>query len=134
MQNARLDESKAGVKISGTNINNLRYADDITLMAESKEELRSLLMKEKEESEEPGFILNIQKTRIMASGTITSWQIDRKKWKLTDFIFQDSKINADSDASMLQSTVSQMVRHNLVTENHKQQRTMVMMYSKIEKG
>ena len=134
MQNARLDESKAGVKISGTNINNLRYADDITLMAESKEELRSLLMKEKEESEEPGFILNIQKTRIMASGTITSWQIDRKKWKLTDFIFRDSKINADSDASMLQSTVSQMVRHNLVTENHKQQRTMVMMYSKIEKG
>ena len=134
MQNARLDESKAGVKISGTNINNLRYADDITLMAESKEELRSLLMKEKEESEEPGFILNIQKTRIMASGTITSWQIDRKKWKLTDFIFRDSKINADSDASMLQSMVSQMVRHNLVTENHKQQRTMVMMYSKIEKG
>ena len=134
MQNARLDESKAGVKISGTNINNLRYADDITLMAESKEELRSLLMKEKEESEESGFILNIQKTRIMASGTITSRQIDGKKWKLTDFIFQDSKINADSDASMLQSMVSQMVRHNLVTENHKQQRTMVVMYSKIEKG
>ena len=134
MQNARLDESKAGVKISGTNINNLRYADDITLMAESKEELRSLLMKEKEESEESGFILNIQKNRIMASGTITSRQIDGNKWKLTDFIFQDSKINADNDASMLQSMVSQMVRHNLVTENHKQQRTMVVMYSKIEKG
>ena len=134
MQNARLDESKAGVKISGTNINNLRYADDITLMAESKEELRRLLIKEKEESEESGFILNIQKTRIMASGTITSRQIDGNKWKLTDFIFQDSKINADNDASMLQSMVSQMVRHNLVTENHKQQRTMVVMYSKIEKG
>ena len=70
----------------------------------------------------------------MASGTITSRQIDGNKWKLTDFIFQDSKINADNDASMLQSMVSQMVRHNLVTENHKQQRTMVVMYSKIEKG
>ena len=100
MQNARLDESQAGIKISGTNSNNFRYANDITLMAESKEELRSLLMKVKEESEESGFILNIQKTRIVVSGPITSWQIDGEKMEtVTDFIFWDSKINADSDAS-----------------------------------
>ena len=86
MQNARLDESQAGIKISGTNINNFRYANDITLMAESKEELRSLLMKVKEESEESGFILNIQKTRIVVSGPITSWQIDGEKMEtVTDY-------------------------------------------------
>ena len=76
MQNARLDEAQAGIKIAGTNINNLRYADDTTLMAESKEELKSLLMEVKEESEKVGLKLNIQKTKIMASGPITSWQID----------------------------------------------------------
>ena len=76
MQNARLDEAQAGIKIVGRNINNLRYADDITLMAESEEELKSLLMKEKEESEKVGLKLNIQKTKIMASDPITSWQID----------------------------------------------------------
>ena len=76
MQNARLDEAQAGIKIAGSNISNLRYADDTTLMVESKEELKSLLMKVKEESEKAGLKLNIQKTKIMASGPITSWQID----------------------------------------------------------
>ena len=80
MQNAGLDEAQAGIKIAGRNVNNLRYADDITLMAESKE-LNSLLMKVKEESEKVGLKLNIQKTKIKASGPITSWQIDRKQWK-----------------------------------------------------
>ena len=81
MQNARLDEGQGGIKISGRTINNLRYTDDTTLMAESKEELKSFLMKVKEESEKAGLKLNIQKTKIMASGPITSWQIDREKWK-----------------------------------------------------
>ena len=81
MRNARLDEAQAGIKIAERNINNLRYADDTTLMAESEEELKSLLMKVKEESEKAGLELNIQKTKIMASGPITSWQIDGKKWK-----------------------------------------------------
>ena len=81
MQNARLDEAQAGIKIAGRNINNLRYADDTTLMAESEEELKSLLMKVKEESEKAALKLNIQKTKIMASGPITSWQIDRKQWR-----------------------------------------------------
>ena len=81
MRNARLHEAQAGIKIAGRNINNLRYADDSTLMAESKKELKSLLMKVKEESEKVGLKLNIQKTKIMASGPITSWQIDGKQWK-----------------------------------------------------
>ena len=81
MRNARLDEAQAGIKIAGRNINNLRYADDTTLMAVSEEELKSLLMKVKEESEKDGLNLNIQKTKIMASGPITSWQIDGKQWK-----------------------------------------------------
>ena len=81
MRNARLDEAQAGIRIAGRNINNLRYADDTTLMAESKEELKRLLMKVKEESEKVGLKLNIQKTMIMASGPITSWEIDRKQWK-----------------------------------------------------
>ena len=81
MQNARLDEVQAEIKIAGRNINNLRYADDTTLTAESEEELKSLLMKVKEESEKVGIKLSIQKTNIMASSLITSWQIDRKKWK-----------------------------------------------------
>ena len=88
MRNSRLDEAQAGIKIAGTNINNFRYADDTTLMAESKEELKSLLMKVKEESEEVGLKFNIQKTKIMASGPITSWQIDGETVEtLTEFIF-----------------------------------------------
>ena len=81
MRNARLDEAQAGIKIAGRNINNLRYADDTTLMAESRKELQSLLMKVKEESKKADLKLNIQKTKIMASGSITSWQTDRKQWK-----------------------------------------------------
>ena len=88
MWNARLGEAQAGIKIAGRNINNLRYADDTTLMAESKEELKSLLMKVKEESEKVGLKLNIQKTKIMASGPITSWQIDGETMEtVTDFIW-----------------------------------------------
>ena len=88
MRNAGLEEAQAGIKISGRNINNLRYADDTTLMAESEEELKSLLMKVKEESEKVGFKLNIQKTKIMASGPITSWQIDGETVEtVSDFLF-----------------------------------------------
>ena len=94
MRNAWLEEAQAGIKIVGRNINDLRYADDTTLMEESKEELKSLLMKVKEESEKDGLKLNIQKMKIMASGPITSWQIDRGKE--TDFIFLGSKITVDS--------------------------------------
>ena len=100
MWNAGLDEAQAGIKIAGRNSNNLRYTDDTTLMAESKEELKSLLMKVKEESEKVGLKLNIQKTKIMASGPITSWQIDGETMEtLTDFIFLGSKITADDDCS-----------------------------------
>ena len=97
MRNAGLEETQAGIKFSGRNINNLRYADDTTLMAESEEELKSLLMKVKEESEKVGLMLNIQKTKIMASGPITSWQIDMET--VSDFIFGGSKITADGDCS-----------------------------------
>ena len=97
MRNAELEEAQAGIKIAGRNINNLRYADDTTLMAESEEELKSLLMKVKEESEKVGFKLNIQKTKIMASGPITSWEIDGET--VVDFIFLGSKITADGDCS-----------------------------------
>ena len=98
MQNAGLDEAQAGIKIGGRNINNLRYADDTTLLAESEEELKSLLMKVKEESEKAGFKLNIQKTKIMAPGPITSWQIDGKTMEtVTDFILGGSKITANGD-------------------------------------
>ena len=100
MRNARLDEAQAGIKIAGKNINNLRYADDTTVMAESEEELKSLLMKVKEESEKVGLKLNIQKTKIMASGPITSWKIDGETVEtVTDLIFLDSKITADGDCS-----------------------------------
>ena len=100
MRNAGLDEAQAGIKIAGKNINNLRYADDTTLMAESEEELKSLLMKEKEESEKVGLKLNIQKTRIMSSGPITSWEIDGETVEtVSDFIFWGSKITADGDCS-----------------------------------
>ena len=100
MRNAGLEEAQAGIKIDGRNINNLRYADDTTLMAESEEELKSLLMKVKEESEKVGLKLNIQKTKIMASGPITSWQIDGETVEtVSDFIFLGSKITADVDCS-----------------------------------
>ena len=100
MRNARLDEAQAGIKVAGRNINNLRYANDTTLMAESEEELKSLLMKIKGESEKAGLKLNIQKTKITASGPITSWQIDGEtKEIVTDFIFLGPKITADGDCS-----------------------------------
>ena len=100
MSNARLDEAQTGIKIARSNINNLRYADDTTLMAESEEELKSLLMKVKEETENVGLKLNIGKTKIMASGLITSWQIDGETVEtVSDFIFWGSKITADGDCS-----------------------------------
>ena len=100
MWNARLDEAQAGIKIARRNNNNLRYADDTTLMAESEEELKSLLMKVKEESEKVGLKLNIQKMKIMASGPITSWEIDGETVEtVSDFIFGGSKITADGDCS-----------------------------------
>ena len=105
MQNAGLEEAQAGIKTAGRNINNLRYADDTTLMAESKEEQKSLLLKVKEESEKVGLKLNIQKTKIMASGPITSWQIDGEK--VAEFIFLGSKITADGDCS------HELKRHSL---------------------
>ena len=98
MRNAGLEETQAGIKIAGRNINNLRYADDTTLRAESEEELKSLLMKVKEKSEKVGLKLNIQKTKIMASGSITSWQIDGET--VTDFISLGSKVTADGDYSL----------------------------------
>ena len=105
MRNARLDVAQAGIKIAGRNINNLRYADNTTLMAKSEEELKSLLMKVKEESEKAGFLsshseLNIQKTKIMASSPITSWQVDGKRMEtVADFILGGSQITADGDCS-----------------------------------
>ena len=100
MRNAALEEAQAGIKIAGRNINNLKYADDITLMAESEEELISLLMKVKDESEKVGLKLNIQKTKIMASGPITSWKIDGETVEtVSDFIFGGSKITADGYCS-----------------------------------
>ena len=100
MRNAGLEEAQAGIKIAGRNINNLRYADDTTLMAESEEELESLLMKVKEESEKVGLKLNIQKTKIIASGPITSWQIDGEAMEtVRDFVFLGSKITLDGDCS-----------------------------------
>ena len=106
MQNARLGETQAGIKIARRNINNLRYTDDTTLMAESKEELKSLLMKVKEKSEKTGLKLSIQKTKIMISGPIASWQIDGET--AADFIFLGSKITADGDCS------HEIIRHLLL--------------------
>ena len=100
MRNAGLDEAQAGIKIAGRNINNLRYADDTTLMAESEEELKSLLMKVKEESEKAGLKLNIQRTKIMTSSPIPSWQIDGETMEtVTDFIFLSAKITTGGDCS-----------------------------------
>ena len=109
MRNAGLEETQAGIKIARSNINNLRYADDTTLMAESEEELRSLLMKVKEEGEKVGLKLNIQKTKIMVSGPITSWEIDGET--VSDFIFLGSKITADGDCS------HEIKRHLLLGRN-----------------
>ena len=100
MRNAGLEETQAGIRIAGRNINNLRYADDTTLMAESEEELKSLLMKLKDESEKVGLKLNIQKTKIMASGPITSWETDGETLEtVSSFVFLGSKIIADGDCS-----------------------------------
>ena len=100
MRNAKLDKAQAGIKTAGRNINNLRYADDTTLMAESEEELKSLLMKVKEDVEKAGLKLNIQKAKIVASGPITSWEIDQETVEtVSDFIFWGSKTTADSDCS-----------------------------------
>ena len=100
MQNAGLDEAQAGIRIAGRNINNLRYADDTTLMAESESDLKTLLMKVKQESEKADLKISIQKMKIMASGPITSWQIDGETMEtVTDFIFSGSKITVDSDCS-----------------------------------
>ena len=107
MRNAGLDKAQTGTEIAGRNINNLRYADDITLMAESEEELKSFLMKVKEESEKVGLKLNVQKTKIMASGPITSWQIDGETVEtVSDFILGGSKITADGDCSDFKDTYS----------------------------
>ena len=112
MQNARLDEAQAGIKIAGRNINNLRYSDDATLMAEIEEELKSLLRKEKEKSEKADLRLSIQKTKIMASCPITSWQIDVETVEtVTDFIFLASNVTADGDCS------HEIKRHLLLGRN-----------------
>ena len=101
MRNAGLEETQAGIKIAGRNINNLRYADDTILMAESEEEIQSLLIKVKVESEKVGLKLNLQQTKIMASGPITSWEVDGETMEtVSNFIFGGSKINADGDCSM----------------------------------
>ena len=123
MRNAGQDEAQAGSKIAGRNINNLQYADDTTLMAESEEELKSLLMKVKEESEKVGLKLNIQKTKIMASSPITSWQIDGET--VADFIFLGSKITADGDCSheikthlLLGRKVADQPRQHIIKQRH----------------
>ena len=112
MKNAGLEEAQAGIKIARRNISNLRYADDTTLMAESEEELKSLLMKVKEESEKVGLKLNIQKTKIMASGPITSWQIGGEAMEIvTEFIFLGSAVTADGDCSLEIKTLDQPRQH-----------------------
>ncbi|KAB0373104.1 hypothetical protein FD755_014763 [Muntiacus reevesi] len=119
MRNAGLEEAQAGIKIAGRNINNLRYADDTTLMAESEEELKSLLMKVKEESEKVGLKLNIQKTKIMASGPITSWELDGETVEtVSDFIFGSSKITADGDCSHEIKTILKSRDITLPTKIH----------------
>ena len=126
MQNARLDEAQAGIKFVRRNINNLRYADDNTLMAESKKELKSLLKKAKEESEKAGLTLNSQKTKIMASSPITSWQTDEEtKETVTDFIFLGSKITEDGDCS------HEIKRHLLLG---RKQRGIQELLDEVERG
>jgi len=117
MRNSGLDEAQAGIKIAGRNINKLRYADDTTLMADSEEELKTLLMQVKEESEKVGLKLNIQKTKIMASGPINSWQIDGETVEtMADFILGGSKITADGDCS------HEIKRHLLLGKSYDQPR------------
>ena len=119
MRNAGLDEAQTGINIVGRNINNLRYADDTALMAESKEELKSLLMNMKEESEKVGLKLNIQKSKIMASGPITSWQIDGETMDtVRDFIFLGSKITADGDCSHEIKTLAPWKKSNDQPRQH----------------
>ena len=126
MWNAGLDEAQAGIKIAGRNINNLRYSDDTTLMAESEEELKSLLVKVKEDSEKSGLKLNIHKTKIMTSGPITSWQIDGETMEaVTDFIFLGSKIAADGDCS------HEFKRHLLVILNNKKKKDTCSLEEKL---
>ena len=124
MRNPGLDEAKAGIKIAGRNINNIRYANDITFMAESKEELKSLLMKVKEESEKAGLKLNFQKMKIMTSNPITSWQIDGEAMEIvTDLIFLGSKITADSDCNHEIKMLSPWKKsHNQPRQHIKKQR------------
>ena len=125
MKNAGLDEAQAGIKFARRNINNLRYADDTTFMAESKEELKSLLMKVKEESEKVGLKLNIQKTKIMASSPITSWQIDGETMEtVADFILGGSKITADGDCSheIKRRLLLEKKRYDLPTQHTKKRR------------
>ena len=121
MRNAGLDGAQAGIKIAGRNINNLRYADDTTVMVESEEELKSLLMKVKEDSEKVVLKLNIQKTKIMASGPITSWEIEEMK-QVTDFTFLASKIKADGDSSEMKDTCSLEKNYDKTGQNIKKQR------------
>ena len=132
MRNAGLEETQAGIKIAGRNINNLRYADDTTFMAESEEELKSLLMKVKEEREKGGFKLNIQKTKIMASGPITLWELDGETVEtVSDFILGGSKITADGDCSyeikrclLLGRKVMTYPRQHIKKQRHYQQRSI----------
>ena len=119
MRNARVDEAQSGIKIAGRNINNLRYADDITLMAKSEEKLKSLLMKVKEESEKVDLKLNIQKTKIMASGPITSWQIDGETEEtVRDFVLGGSRITTDGDCSHEIKTCLLLGRKSFQTRQH----------------
>ena len=124
MRNAGLEETQAGIKIAGRNINNLRYADDTTLMAESEEELKSLLMKVKEESEKVGLKLNIQKTKIMASGPITSWEIDGKRWKQcqTSFFWAPKSLQMVTVAMKLKDTYSLEEKYDQPEQHVKKQR------------
>ena len=114
MQNARLDKAQSGIKIAGENINNLRYADDTILMAESEEELKRLLMKVKEKSVKVGLKFNIQKTKIMASSPITSWQIDGGTMETRDFIFPGSKITVDRGSQPTSRLASCIVKHRFL--------------------
>ena len=119
MRNASLDEAQAGIRVTGRNVSNLRYTDDTTLMAESKEELKSLLMKVKEESEKVGLKLNIQKTKIMASSPITSWKIDGETVEtVADFIFLGSKITTDGDYSNEMKESYDQPRQHIKKQRH----------------
>ena len=132
MRNAGLKEAQAGLKIAGRNINNLRYADDTTLMAESEEELKSLLMKVKEESEKVGLKLNIQKTKIMASSPITSWEIDGET--VSDFIFWGSKITADGDCNHVMTNLDSIFKSKDITLSTKVHLVKAMVFPVVMYG